>query len=162
MAKHWSPYGAYLGNGGAWERVSTTTLASLRQPSKYYVISDAQLKRDLKPRTLRDVYRENRALRGVERRYVPRNFGETDSGGDFDGLGGGHKGSMSGLREEYLAWCANRGHTPHPASLDSDHPMNCHRETCPKVERISPARDVLQAVVNRAIANGSPVIVEQV
>jgi len=126
--KHWNPYGAYLGNGGAWEKVSTTTLASLRSPARYWVISDAQLKRDLRPRTIKDVYRENRALRGIERKYVPRNFGETDSGGNFDGLGIDRRS----LRSEYLEWCAARGHVPHPASVDSDHPRNCHREKAPR------------------------------
>jgi len=36
------------------------TLAALRQPSRYYIISDAQLKRDLKGRTLAQIFADNR------------------------------------------------------------------------------------------------------
>lgn len=133
MAKHWSPYGAYLGNGGAWEKVSTTTLASLRSPAKYWVISDAQLKRDLKGRTIKDVYRENRAGReACSGKYVPQWFDGIRTHG---GLQASHVGDT--VRERYMAECMARNHTPHPASIDSDHPLNCHREKAPKAERIT-------------------------
>ena len=108
------------------------TLASLRNPTKYWVISDAQLKRDLKGRTLKDVYRENRAGREtLPGKYEPR---------WFDGVmtHGGIMGIMRGdtIRERYMAECMARNHTPHLASIDSDHPLNCHRETLPKRETI--------------------------
>ena len=109
---------------------STPTLHSLRNPAKYWVISDAQLKRDLKGRTLKDVYRENRAGReACSGKYEPR---------WFDGVmtHGGIMGTMRGdtIRERYMAECMARNHTPHLASIDSDHPMNCHREKAPKRE----------------------------
>ena len=103
---------------------TTPTLHNLREPARYWVVTDAQLARDLKPRTLKTVYAENRALRGVERRYVPNNF----SGG---GLGMG-----TDPEAEYLAWCKAKGHTPHPASLDPDHPINRWREKCPPRETV--------------------------
>lgn len=135
---------------------TTPTLHSLRNPAKYWVISDAQLKRDLKGRTIKDVYRENRAGReACSGKYEPRTM-------DSPTIALGPRSGNGRLREEYLEWCWQRKHIPHPASLDSDHPLNCHREKAPKVERVSPAKDVLQTVVNRAIANGSPVVVEQV
>jgi hypothetical protein len=129
---------------GAWERqAATTTLQSLRQPAKYWVVSDAQLKRDLAGRTLRDVYRDNRAGRGAASvKYVPRYDSQAvmlSSGGLYGRpqFGPGSDGGLFGprkltLRDEYLAECAARGHTPHPASLDPDHPRNCHREKAPR------------------------------
>lgn len=123
---------------------NTATLHSLRSPAKYWVISNTQLKRDLRPRTLKDVYRENRALRGVEQSYVPKHTAHgalraaswahraTMGRGTFGGLGITPGGRTVSIEAEYLADCAARGHIPHPASIDPDHPQNCHRETLPK------------------------------
>jgi hypothetical protein len=108
--------------------VYSPTLASLRNPAKYWVISDAQLKRDLKGRTIKDVYRENRAGReACSGKYEPRTM-------DGPSIATGPRKGNPSLREEYLEWCATRGHTPHLASIDSDHPLNCHREKAPKRE----------------------------
>lgn len=81
-----------------------------RDAGKYHVISDAKLARDLRPRTLADVYRENHAGRAEHRieRYVPRS-------------------DVDALRAEYLAWCESRRHEPHPASIDPDHPAAAAR-----------------------------------
>jgi hypothetical protein len=152
------------GNGFTGKTVDmpcySPTNASLRSPSKYWVVSDAQFKRDLVGRTLRDIYRENKLGRvdGLTNfspafgKYEPRQLG-------------GRSCAMSPrngvcLEVEYALWCKARNHTPHPASIDGDHPQNCHRLKAPKAERISPAKDVLQFHVNRLIAAGSPVITE--
>ena len=123
------------------------TLHSLRMPGRYWIISDAQLKRDLRGRTIDDVYRENRAKRGPEPRYTPKHdaygaikrtpYGDVEYGVRSCG-GLGITAPHFTVREEYLAWCAARGHTPHPASIDSDHPMHkAQRERCPRRETIS-------------------------
>jgi hypothetical protein len=114
---------------------TTPTLHSLRNPAKYWVISDAQLKRDLKGRTIKDVYRENRAGReACNGKYVPRWETESANGGGLDQTvrSYGGKPVVPSLCEEYLAECKARNHTPHPASIDSDHPLNCHREKMPR------------------------------
>ena len=122
----------------------TTTLQSLRAPSRYWVVSDAQLKRDLKPRTLSDVYRENKVGRGEpSMKYIPKSEAEVwDAARNahvsevFNGLFGVHRprGSIAG---EYRKHCEERGHKPHPASLDRAHPINAHIEKAPKVERVN-------------------------
>lgn len=115
-----------------WEPVMLSpTIATLRAPSRYFIVSDAQLKRDLRGRTLADVYRENRALRGVERRYVPR----WECGDVCDG-GLRVTSPHLTLKREYLMWCKARNHTPHPASIDPDHPWNAHRLRAPKAEKV--------------------------
>ncbi len=86
---------------------------SLRQPSQYNIISDAQLARDLKGRTLRDIYRENRAHRG-----------RPNDGRCY----------QSDLAA-YQAWCKAKGHEPHPASLDAEHPIARQREGLRYVKR---------------------------
>jgi hypothetical protein len=115
--------------------VYSPTLQSLRNPSKYWVISDAQLKRDLKGRSIKDVYRDNHAGRirdmaisdkgAVMGVYYSAPFGKYEPR---------QEDAKDSLRNEYLAECAARGHTPHLASIDSDHPLNCHREKAPKRE----------------------------
>lgn len=77
------------------------TLDSLRQPSRYWI---RDVNRDLKPRTLKQVFAENRRGREVSFAFVPKQGEEA--------------------RQEYLAWAKRRGHTPHPASLDWDHPFH--------------------------------------
>ena len=125
---------------------SSPSLHALRSPGRYYVVSDVQLKRDLKGRTLAHVYRENRALRGPEKRYVPKHrtyglirknkYSEPEYGEGISGGLGEHGGPFfPTIRDEYLAWCKSRNHTPHPASLDPDHPINKWRERAPKAER---------------------------
>lgn len=120
---------------GEWARdvepFASPSIHQLRQPSRYWVVSDGQLARDLKPRTLADVYRENRAGREAPKhRYVPRyqlpHMINESAGGLFDRRPGS-------ILDEYLEWCRQRGHTPHPASIDSDHPMHAaQRERCPR------------------------------
>ncbi len=119
--------------GETLDMPSTPTLASLRSPAKYWVISDAQLKRDLAGRTIKDVYRENRAARGVERGYVAR----WETGPSTSERGGGLFNATAGsptIADEYRAWCLAHDHVPSLASIDADHPQNCHRERAPKRE----------------------------
>jgi len=139
----------------------------------YWTVSDAQLKRDLRPRTLRDVYRENKVGR---EEVAPLSSGprhHVDKWGNVDA-------------SAYLAWCESIGHTPHPASIDPDHELNKWRERCPPKQTIGDrewfamradeaaererekqedrpmnAKQMIRAVVNKAIAKGSPVIVEK-
>lgn len=77
------------------------TISNLRDTGRYFVVSDVQLKRDLRGRTLADVYRENAAGRRPDCRVVARSV----------------------TADEYLTWCAARGHEPHPASIDPEHPI---------------------------------------
>lgn len=104
--------------------------ASLRARDRYW---HHKLARDLKPRTLSEVYRENRLGRDpLAGRYRPR-FQKTDTniaGGLWDAPRAGS------IRDEYLEWCAERNHTPHPASLDPTHPQNAHRLRCPQPEKV--------------------------
>ena len=93
---------------------SSPTLDDLRETSRYYVISDAQLKRDLKPRTLADIYRENAAGRRYDARSIKK-------GGE--------------AAAEYATWCQARGHVPHPASIDPEHPVAKQRESVRLVKR---------------------------
>ena len=90
---------------------------SLRDPARYWVISDAQLARDLrlngKGRTIEDVYRENRACR---ERPKDRRCYQSDL-------------------PAYQAWCKAKGHEPHPASLDAEHPIARQREGLRYVKR---------------------------
>lgn len=85
---------------------TTTTLQSLRSPGAYYIVSDAQLARDLRGRTVKDIYRENAAGRRPDLRVGPATVDKS----------------------AYLQWCQQRGHTPHPASIDPDHPIAKQRE----------------------------------
>jgi len=126
-------------NGFTGETVdlpSSSTIQQLRQPGKYWVVSDAQLKRDLAGRTLKDVYRDNHAGRmtianwGTQYspsfgKYEPRTM-------NGPSIAHGPRCGNQTLLQEYLADCYARGHTPHPASIDSDHPRNCHREKMPR------------------------------
>ena len=82
------------------------TLEQLRQPTKYRVVSDAQLKRDLRGRTISDIYRENAAGRRFDK--CERNVGVA-------------------AEQAYAAWCSERKHKPHPASIDPDHPIAMQR-----------------------------------
>lgn len=82
------------------------TNESLRNPSQYNIVSDAQLKRDLRGRTISDVYRENRARR------TP-NTVRRDYNSDL---------------AAYQAWLSERKHVPHPASIDPEHPIAKQRE----------------------------------
>lgn len=93
------------------------TNESLRSPGRYWIVSDAQLARDLRPRTLRDIYRENaRGRRNIEA-YRPK--------------------AGAGAESEYRAWCKARGHVPHPASLDSGHSMHVRqRFRCPRPDPV--------------------------
>lgn len=120
------------------------TLHQLRSPSRYWVISDVQLKRDLRGRTLDDIYRENRAKRGVEGRYQPRTVNDQSMAFCGGRQLPGHVSNENRrkacplpltLAEEYAEWCKARGHTPHPASVDPAHPLNKHREKCPPREK---------------------------
>ena len=97
------------------------TNESLRAPTQYWIVSDAQLARDLKPRRLADVYRENRA--GREYRKPAR-----DARDDL---------------AKYKAWCRATGHTPHPGSIDPDHPINATRLRMPRMVR-EPAPEVIE------------------
>lgn len=128
--KHWNPTAQrnHFSPVGEWEKVNTTTLASMRQPGKYWIVSDSQLKRDLAGRTIKDVYRENRRLRGVERGYTPRWEIDSQCGG---GLFNPTNNSPT-IADEYRAHCLARNHTPHPASVDSDHAQNVHRLKAPR------------------------------
>lgn len=93
----------------SYEQRRATRMAQLerqlRQSAKYLVISDKQLKRDLKERTLDDVYRDNRQDRGTPRSR--RTF-------DAD-------------LAAYKAWCKSRKHVPHPASITPEHPIALQR-----------------------------------
>lgn len=147
---HVDPTGKWNGDWGipVAEHVSST-LTSLRQPSRYYVVSDAQLARDLRPRTLADVYRENRLAQGrVEEKYRPRQHdkhvtwierdhsvqGYTPSKGGLGvnpvrlRIGGSACNVQLSIEDEYITWCKSRGHVPHPASLDPNHPVAKQRE----------------------------------
>lgn len=129
-------------SSGTVEEHVSPTLQSLRSPTRYHVVSDAQLARDLKGRTLADVYRDNKVGRGdPPMKYVPK-F-ETTVYKDkvltptcAGGLFAVHtpRGTIAG---EYRKHCEDRGHTPHPASLDRTHPINAHIEKAPKVERVN-------------------------
>ena len=79
----------------------TMTLDQLRNASRYWI---RDVERDLKPRTIKQIYAENRAGRTVTGAYRPR----TDTGN---------------LEAEYLAWCKAKKHKPHPASIDPEHPV---------------------------------------
>lgn len=126
---------------GEWTRPvalsPTTTLATLRAPSRYWVISDAQLKRDLRGRTLADVYRENKTGRYTNEKYTPRQqvTAWNSSRREYEEVTVGGLGDRPGeIAAEYRAWCKAKGHTPHPASIDSSHPWNVHREKAPRRE----------------------------
>jgi hypothetical protein len=102
----------------------------------YWIVSDAQLARDLRPRKLSDVYRENKI--GRERVDYPtpvaRNFNVDLA--------------------KYEAWCESIGHTPHPASIDPDHELNKWRERCPPRETVKEdapmkTKEILQRVVKK-------------
>ena len=127
---------------GEWHHaqapIATPTLASLRDPSRYWIVSDAQLARDLKPRTLRTIYAENRRGRdALAGSYVARwETGYSNGGGLFGG---------ADIKAEYLAWCKARNHTPHPASIDPDHPINKWRERCPPRELVEDDTEYLMA-----------------
>lgn len=75
------------------------TLTSLRQSSRYWIRDVA---RDLRPRTIDQVYAENRAGRRVSLTCPPL------------------QGDAAAVA--YKAWCKSRKHKPHPASLDRNHP----------------------------------------
>jgi hypothetical protein len=68
-------------------------LAALCQPDRYWTVSPEKLASDLKYR-----YRKQAAKPLVE---PPRCV----------------------AADEYLRWCKSRKHTPHPASIDADHPI---------------------------------------
>lgn len=145
-------------SGGKWtgewsktkvEEHVAPTLQSLRASSRYWVISDAQLARDLKGRTLADVYRDNHTAQPGSRlpTYRPRGINDRSLAfyGGRETYGHGANANRTKthpkpltLAEEYAAWCEERGHTPHPASLDRSHPINAHIEKAPRVERITP------------------------
>lgn len=135
-----------LDQGGRWtgqwseravEPYVAPTLAQLRATSRYWVISDVQLKRDLKGRTLADVYRDNKVGRGWGCElaklgpYEPKCMLNNKVRGGLFGTT-----QAKTIEDEYLAWCKERGHTPHPASLDPDHPQNVHRLKAPKRELV--------------------------
>lgn len=124
-----------------------STLHGLREPSRYWVVSDAQLKRDLQGRTLVDVYRDNRAGSTTTRftPYRPRTLNDSSVAycGGREPYGHGANANRRKthpvpltLAEEYAAWCKDRGHTPHPASVDPSHPVNAFRERCPRRETV--------------------------
>lgn len=131
---------------GEWHRpvkvYVASTLAGLRAATRYHVVSDVQLQRDLRGRTIADVYRENRALRGPEYRYVPKHMLTLWDSAKRENrptvCGGLYAAAQhQTIEDEYLAWCKARNHTPHPASIDSDHPMHAgQRERCPKREAV--------------------------
>lgn len=111
----------------AIDQTPTPTLRSLREPAHYWVISDAQLKRDLRGRTIEDVYRENRAKRGPEPRLVARCAAPGTR--DWDALLDDYDRFMRELRGP--KW------RPHPASVDPEHPLNKHRERAPRRETVA-------------------------
>ena len=96
------------------EMPSTMTLAQLRNSSRYWIVSDAQLKRDLKgPPSIDDIYRLNRA------------------GREFAAKARDYAADLA----RYQAWCEAKGHEPHPGSIDSEHPIARQREGMRFVKR---------------------------
>lgn len=114
---------------GEWtmqrERISPT-LDSLRNPARYWVVSAVKLQRDLKPRTLDDVYRENRAGRIV---VSPACVAQTARPGtrDWDNL--------LHLYGAYMRKLRGKKWKPHPASVDPEHPIAKQREGLRYVKR---------------------------
>lgn len=107
---------------GEWQRERIKRSAPF---SKGY----GTLARDLQPRTLADIYRENRAGRVVlNGKYVPcHDTGYSIKGGIF----GERRIPFASMAKAYEAWCKKRKHKPHPASLDPEHPINRWRLRCP-------------------------------
>lgn len=94
------------------------TNESLRDPARYWVVSDAEIRKytaswPKQSRTIDDVYRENRRGRETSLYVRPRSV----------------------CPNEYIRWCEERGHTPHPASIDPDHPIAKQRESMRYVKR---------------------------
>jgi hypothetical protein len=84
---------------------SRAALSALCQPDRYWSVSPEKLAADLKYR-----YRKRAAKPLVE---PPRCVST----------------------EAYLAWCKSRKHTPHPASIDPDHPIARQRLGVAHVEK---------------------------
>lgn len=113
---YWPDYSGGKWNGEwryARHRIPDNSIRALRDPARYYI---RDVERDLKPRTLAKVYSENRAGRRANGAYRPQD-------GDA-------------AKAAYLAWAEERGHTPHPASLDPDHPINRWRLRAPPREKV--------------------------
>lgn len=120
MARQFGYFPVYVDGKwtGEWQRDwirKGCTIADLRRASQYWI---RDVERDLKPRTLKQVYAEN----------------HNNDNGRMSGYEIGQY--IKGLKEEYLAWCKKRRHKPHPGSLDPEHPINKYRLRCPPRERV--------------------------
>lgn len=96
-------------------------------PSRTWAVAPATLKRDLRGRTLDDVFRDNRSHRGPWD-TVPRCSARSAQPGTRAW------GELLTDYEKHMQALRGPKWRPHPASVDPDHPLNRFRTRCPRHE----------------------------